>query len=83
MKSFKNHSDELAELRKNPDALRKLEAMQWALSIPVDEYPILLKLRPDLAHPDNYTRQLAWKLYIASDASIPYRVREHRGRKHG
>jgi hypothetical protein len=64
------------ELRKNPDALRKLEAMAWALSIPEVDYYHLRNKYPELKSPDALVRSLAWKAFIASAESVPYRVRD-------
>ena len=67
-----------AEIRKTK--LRKLDTMQWALSIPPADYKALLLLKPELDAPDAEIRNLAWKAFIASDLSQPYRVREHKSR---
>ena len=64
-----------AEIRRNPLALRKLDAMQWALQIPTDDYDKLLGCNPDLTHTDAETRNAAWKAFIKSPESLPYRVR--------
>ena len=64
------------ELRKNPDAIRKLESMGWELSIPLSDYHNLRKKYPDLASPDGLVRSLAWKQFIGSAESVPYRVRD-------
>lgn len=64
------------ELRKNPDAIRKLESMGWELSIPEADYYNLRKKYPDLASPDGMVRTLAWKSFLASAESVPYRVRD-------
>ena len=63
------------ELRKNPDAIKKLQAMGWALSIPEADYYALRARNPDLASDCAQTRTAAWKKFIASDESLPYRVR--------
>jgi len=69
-----------AEIRKNPEALRKLEAMQWSLQIPQLDYDKLIKCNPGLTDPDGPTRAKAWKAYIASPESLPYRVRDQKWR---
>lgn len=63
------------ELRKNPEAIRPLQSMGWALSIPEADYYNLRRLNPDLAAPCALTRTVAWKKFIASPESLPYRVR--------
>ena len=65
-----------AEIRKNPEALRKLDAMEWTLSIPEDDFGMLVKCNPALNHDDAATRTAAWKAFINSPVSIPYRVRD-------
>ena len=67
--------DENTEIRRNPGALRKLDAMQWALQIPTDDYDKLLGCNPDLTHADAAIRTGAWKAFINSPESLPYRVR--------
>ena len=69
-----------AEIRKNPGALRTLDSMQWALQIPTVDYDKLIKCNPLLSHPDADIRNKAWKTFISSDESLPYRVREQSGR---
>ena len=64
-----------AELRKNPEVLRELDGMQWALQIPEIDYHHLVKVNPALIHDHTPTRTAAWKAFIASAESLPYRVR--------
>ena len=70
-----------AELRKNPGVLRKLDAMEWTLQIPEDDFGMLLKCNPALKHDDAEIRLAAWKAFIASPESMPYRVRDQSWRK--
>lgn len=79
-RSFNGTLAELSELRKNPMALRPLQAMGWALSIPEPDYAILCKILPDLVSRDHWTRNQAMKKFIESPASLPYRVRDHKSR---
>ena len=65
-----------AELRKNKDALNKLESMGWELSIPTADYYALRKRYPDLASKDGLTRTLAWKRFMGCRECDPYRVRD-------
>ena len=64
-----------AELRKNPEVLRDLEWGQWQLCIPELDMLHLMKVNPALVHEHNPTRTAAWKAFIASPESLPYRVR--------
>jgi len=48
------------------------------ISIPPADYKALLLLKPELDHLDAQARNLAWRSFIASDLSLPYRVREHK-----
>ena len=72
--------DENAEIRKNEGALRKLQAMEWALQIPTLDYYNLTKANPELVSPDAEIRNKAWRKFIESDISLPYRVREQKSR---
>ena len=69
-----------AEIRKSPGALRKLDAMQWELQIPQLDFDKLIKCNPGLTDPDGPARARAWKAFIASAESIPYRVRDQKWR---
>lgn len=50
---------------------------RWALTIPNVDYSALVEKYPELQAPDNDVRQHAWRLFLASDESAPYRVREN------
>ena len=66
----------LAEMRKaDPSILRKMESMGWELSIPFEDYHQLVKKYPDLKAPHALTRTLAWKKFMGSAESAPYKVR--------
>ena len=67
-----------SEVRKN--ALRKLETMEWALTIPPADYQVLMLLLPELQSKDAQVRDQAWRAFIKSDLSEPYRVRRHRSK---
>jgi hypothetical protein len=69
-----------AEIRKNADNLRDMDAMEWALQIPEDDYNTLIKCNPSLTHPDAVTRTAAWKAFINGPESLPYRVRHQKWR---
>ena len=70
-----------AEIRKNPESLRKLDAMEWTLQIPEDDFGVLIKCNPALNHDDAVIRTAAWKAFIAAPESMPYRVRNQSWRK--
>ena len=73
--------DANAELRKNPDALRPLSFMGWALCIPELHWLRLQKTHPELFAPDAATQQSAWRLFLASSEADPYRVRDRSRRR--
>ena len=54
--------------------VRRTDVLRWALSIPrVDRYLLGVKY-PDLNSRDAETRTRAWKKFMASSESRPYRV---------
>lgn len=57
-------------------ALRKLDAMEWALRIPEIDYRMLLQTNPDLDSHDGEIKRTAWVKFINSAESLPYKVRE-------
>lgn len=68
--------DTLAELRK-AGPMRDIPGFgRWALSIPLEDMLALRIKYPDLASSDPFTKTRAYRRFIASDESIPYRVRE-------
>lgn len=58
------------------EGLKDLSFGRWALSIPPIDYKKLVKANPALNAPDAVERTLAWKRFMASPESIPYRVNE-------
>lgn len=48
--------------------------LHFALSIPEFDYHLLVRANPDLEAPDRDIKGAAWKRYIASSESKPYRV---------
>lgn len=52
-----------------------------ALSIPEFDYYVLQQRFPDLKSPDHEIRLKAWKKFIASPLSEPYRVNRNDGRR--
>ena len=59
---------------------KKLDGMRWALRIPEDDYVALRARDPELASNERAVRDRAWAAFLASDASIPYRVYTPSGR---
>jgi hypothetical protein len=63
-----------AKLRAEPGALRDLSFGRLALSIPYDDWKALRARYPELGARDVATRSAAWRRFIASSESLPYRV---------
>ncbi len=72
----KAYLDYLSELRKNPGALDNMSFAGWELSFPEVDLLMWKELIPDLDSHDRETRMRAWKWFIKSEHSDPYRVRE-------
>ena len=66
------------EVRKQ--RIRRLDTMAWELTIPPSDYKALLVIFPALDDKDPQLRDQAWRFFIASDASKPYRVHDHRSK---
>lgn len=65
----------LAEMRK-ADPMKDREGLgRWALSIPMVRWVELRRKYPELASPDAQVKSRAYARFMASDESIPYRVR--------
>lgn len=62
-------------LRNEPGALNHMGFMGLELTIPQEDYYNLLKKYPDLNSRDSLTHSLAWKKFMGSAESVPYRVR--------
>ncbi len=60
--------------------LRKLQTMGWELCIPPADYRMLEIMLPGLRAEDAQERNAAWREFIASDLSEPYRVRRFRSK---
>ncbi len=58
------------------EGLKDLSFGRWALSIPEIDYKALTRRNPALKSQDAVERTLAWKAFMASPDSIPYRVNE-------
>ena len=61
-------------VRDNPQLLREMDGMRWALSIPQDDYDMLLKRYPSLASSDRDVKHRAWQRFMSSSVSHPYRI---------
>jgi len=51
-----------------------MQSMGWELSIPLVDYYALRTKYPDLKSTDPLTRTLAWKKFLGSAESLPYKV---------
>ena len=58
------------------EGLNDLSFGRWALSIPEIDYKKLVLANPALKSQDAVERTLAWKSFMASPESVPYRVNE-------
>lgn len=58
------------------EGLKDLSFGRWALSIPEIDYKKLVLANPALRSQDQVERTLAWKSFMASPESVPYRVNE-------
>ena len=65
-----------SEVRKNPNALRSLEWGALALNIPELHYWRLVKKYPDLKSVHGPTKTAAWKKFLNSSESDPYRYHD-------
>ena len=59
---------------RNSGIVKQKADMHWALSLPRIAHANLLKKYPDLASDDGEISTRAWKKFIASSESKPYRV---------
>ena len=62
------------ELLRNESIVKQKDDLHWSLSFPEFDYHMLLRRKPDLASPDAEISTRAWKKYISSSESKPYRV---------
>jgi hypothetical protein len=66
----------LNEFLRNSDGVKKSDGVRWSLSIPYDDWAALGRLNPALRSKDPVEKTKAWKAFINSPESIPYRVME-------
>jgi hypothetical protein len=62
-------------LRGEPGTMRDLSFGRLALTIPAEDHEQLTEKYPDLKSRDAHIRSAAWKKFISSAESEPYRVR--------
>ena len=63
------------KLRNEPDKIRHLGSMGLEMQIPKADFYYLTKKYPALKSVDQFERSLAWKKFMKSPESDPYRVR--------
>ncbi len=66
----------VAEVRKCEPIADREGLGRWALSIPFLKWVELRRRYPDLASTDAQTKSRAYAVFMASDESIPYRMRD-------
>lgn len=59
---------------RDTDAVRKTDVLRWTLTIPQIDRMLLGIKYPELDSPDPQIKTRAWKRFIASEESKPYRV---------
>ena len=71
-----NHARVLQENEdiRNGQLVKQKADMHWALSMTPMQYDKIKKKYPDIGSDDNEIQTKAWKKYIASSESKPYRV---------
>lgn len=65
--------EQVKDRRNHPESMRKLDFGVVALTIPQLDFQRLCKLNPDLVCPDGHTQTAAWRKFMASSMSEPYR----------
>lgn len=65
--------EQVKDRRNNPEVMRKLDFGVAALTIPQLDYQRLIRIYPDLICPDGHTQTVAWRKFMASSMSEPYR----------
>ncbi len=71
--SRKQVLSEVQDRRNHPELMRKLEFGVAALTIPQLDFQRLCKIYPDLICPDGHTQTTAWRKFMASSESEPFR----------
>ena len=61
---------------RNQGMIRRSDVLRWELSVPFADHARLVAANPDLKSRDAATRTAAWKAFLASPESAPYRVRQ-------
>ena len=67
------HLDLQMDMAKDDNIITDLSFGRLALQIPEDHYEVLTMLFPDIQHQDATVKSLAWKDFMASEYSIPYK----------
>ena len=66
--------EHLQELRKNPGAIRKLDGVQLALSIPLFDYECLKVKYPILKYGSSHEKKRFWNRFLNTTEANKYRV---------
>jgi len=67
------HLDNQMDMQKD-DIITDLSFGRLALQIPVQHYELLTMAYPELQNPDSEAKTLAWKRFMETDLSLPYKV---------
>jgi len=67
------HLDKQMDMAKDDTIVTDLSFGRLALQIPEDHYEVLSMLFPDIQNPDATVKTLAWKEFMASEYSTPYK----------
>jgi len=67
------HLDKQMDMAKD-EIVKDLSFGRLALQIPEDHYEVLTMLYPDLQNRDATVKTLAWKAFMDTETSLPYKV---------
>lgn len=67
-----DHLDNQMDMAKD-EIITDLTFGRLALTIPYDHYEVLTMMYPDLQHEDATEKTLAWKKFMATEVSLPYK----------
>jgi len=67
------HLDKQMSAAKDDNIITDLSFGRLALQIPTDHYEVLSMLFPDIQNPDATIKTLAWKEFMSSEYSLPYK----------
>ena len=71
------------ELQKNPGAVKTTSFGKLELDIPLTHMPMLDRFYPGLADPGHPDHKYQLRRFMASPASAPYRLQEHKPTRQG